>query len=129
MTAKPAASKSSWVDPDDPEMTDEEIDRFVEQADLYHGDRLVRAGKVGRPKAGQTKALMSLRLDSEVIEWFRATGPGWQTRINDALLQHVRRAKRRAAREGRAAATPPAAARSRASARGAGAKSSSARRR
>jgi uncharacterized protein (DUF4415 family) len=96
MTAERAVSKEPSVDPDDvPEMTDEEIDSFIERADPYEGDKLVRAGKVGRPRAGQPKTLMSLRLDSEVIEWFRATGPGWQSRTNEALLQHVRRAKRK----------------------------------
>jgi uncharacterized protein (DUF4415 family) len=29
--------------------------------------------------------VLNLRLDSDVVEHFRATGPGWQTRINDAL--------------------------------------------
>ncbi len=46
-----------------------------------------------RPAAGRgpeaakvaAKRLISLRLDAEVIEHFRATGPGWQTRMNDAL--------------------------------------------
>lgn len=32
-----------------------------------------------------TKKLVSLRLDEEVLERFRATGPGWQSRINDTL--------------------------------------------
>lgn len=96
MTAKRAASKEPWVDPDDAsEMTDEEIDRFVEQADLYEGDKLVRAGKRGRPKAGQTKVLMSLRLDADVVEGFRVTGPGWQSRMNEALREHLRVKRKR----------------------------------
>ena len=37
----------------------------------------------GRPHSG--KVVVSLRLEPEVIEKFRATGPGWQARINDAL--------------------------------------------
>lgn len=94
MTAKPAATSTEWVDPDDaPELTDEMLD----EADLYEGDKLIRAGKVGRPKAGQTKVLMSLRLDSEVIEGFRATGPGWQSRMNEALRDHLKRQKRKRA--------------------------------
>ena len=31
------------------------------------------------------KALISLRIDQDVIEWFRAQGPGYQTRINSVL--------------------------------------------
>jgi uncharacterized protein (DUF4415 family) len=29
--------------------------------------------------------LVSLRLDKEILERFRASGPGWQSRINEAL--------------------------------------------
>jgi uncharacterized protein (DUF4415 family) len=38
----------------------------------------------GRP-AGSTKRAISIRLDADVIEKFKATGPGWQSRINEAL--------------------------------------------
>jgi uncharacterized protein (DUF4415 family) len=56
-------------------------DWFAE-ADAYVGTELVRKG---RPKAEKVKRPVSLRLDQEVIDWFKQTGPGWQTRINDAL--------------------------------------------
>jgi len=39
----------------------------------------------GRPKLETPKKLVSLRLDQDVIEKFRATGKGWQSRINDVL--------------------------------------------
>lgn len=39
----------------------------------------------GRPKADVTKVSTPLRLDPDVIAAFRAGGPGWQSRINDAL--------------------------------------------
>lgn len=41
----------------------------------------------GRPKGSTTsdKSLVSLRLDNEILERFRATGPGWQSRINETL--------------------------------------------
>lgn len=32
-----------------------------------------------------TKSSVSLRLDSDVLEWFKAQGPGYQTRINSVL--------------------------------------------
>jgi uncharacterized protein (DUF4415 family) len=38
----------------------------------------------GRPR-GSNKQALSLRLDRDVIEKFKATGPGWQSRINEAL--------------------------------------------
>lgn len=32
-----------------------------------------------------SKALISLRIDRDVLEWFRAQGPGYQTRMNQVL--------------------------------------------
>jgi uncharacterized protein (DUF4415 family) len=61
-----------------PELTDE----FFERADVYHGNKLIRAG---RPPSGNPKLALKLRIDPDVVEYFRATGPGWQTRINDTL--------------------------------------------
>ena len=68
-----------WVDPDDvPELG----------ADWFDGADVKVAGKVvsrgGRP-AGSNKEQVSLRIDKDVLERFRAGGPGWQTRINEAL--------------------------------------------
>ena len=61
--------------------------RFVVLVWTWRGDEgevLVRRGR-GRPPAADRKQLVSLRLDGDVIEKFRATGPGWQARINEAL--------------------------------------------
>lgn len=38
----------------------------------------------GRPR-GSAKEAVSIRLDRDVVAKFRATGPGWQSRINEAL--------------------------------------------
>ena len=67
-------------DPDEikPELDD---DWFAE-ADAYVGTKLVRRG---RPKVVNPKQPVSLRLDREVIDWFKRKGEGWQTRINDEL--------------------------------------------
>lgn len=43
----------------------------------------------GRPKAEQTKIYTAIRLDADLIEEFKATGRGWQTRINSALRQYL----------------------------------------
>lgn len=39
----------------------------------------------GRPPLATPKEAVNLRIDADVVEHFRAAGPGWQTRINDAL--------------------------------------------
>jgi len=56
-------------------------DWFAE-ADAYVGTKLVRRG---RPRVANPKKPVSLRLDSDVIDWFKRSGEGWQTRINDEL--------------------------------------------
>jgi len=42
----------------------------------------------GRP-SGVTKVSITVRFDQEVLEAFRATGPGWQSRMNQALKEWV----------------------------------------
>jgi len=80
-------SGTSWVDPDDaPEWTKEMFDR----AEIRHGDQIIREAtgtitKRGRPKSENPKQQVTLRLDPEVLARFRADGPGWQGRINEAL--------------------------------------------
>jgi uncharacterized protein (DUF4415 family) len=44
----------------------------------------------GKQKA-PTKELVSLRLDRDTVAAYRATGPGWQSRINEALRQSVKK--------------------------------------
>lgn len=41
------------------------------------------------------KKLLSLRLDNDVVEWFRSQGPGYQTRINAVLKEYVKHATSR----------------------------------
>lgn len=45
----------------------------------------------GKQKA-PTKQAITIRLSPEIITAFKATGKGWQTRINDVLLQHIQTA-------------------------------------
>lgn len=84
-------TKSTWVDPDDaPEWTDE----MFERAEFAIGDRVIRPAngtltKPGRPRLERPKQQVTLRLDQMVVERFRASGPGWQSRINDILRKAV----------------------------------------
>lgn len=41
--------------------------------------------KIGRPKAEVTKERITIRLSPDVVEAFKASGTGWQTRIDTAL--------------------------------------------
>jgi uncharacterized protein (DUF4415 family) len=69
---------------DIPELTEE----FFEKADFYIGEKLIRRGR-GRPPLDAPKKLVSLRLDQDVIDRFRAGGPGWRSRINAVLRKHL----------------------------------------
>jgi uncharacterized protein (DUF4415 family) len=83
---KPDSKQEKWIDPDDaPELTDE----WFERADLYHGNVLIQRG---RPKSEAPKISTTIRLDADIVEKFRAQGPKWQTRINDALREWLKKA-------------------------------------
>jgi uncharacterized protein (DUF4415 family) len=45
----------------------------------------------GRPRRADRKVSVTLRLDRDVVERFKATGVGWQTRINAALKKSIAR--------------------------------------
>ena len=76
-----------WSDPDDaPEWTEEHF----RHAQLSIGGKVVREAvgtwtRPGRPVSENPKKQVTLRLDPDVIEKFRATGKGWQSRINAEL--------------------------------------------
>ena len=69
------------------------VDAHVVKAEEYEelpeltDDMLARAkvNKGGRPLSPNPRKLISLRLPTDVIEQWKATGPGWQTRMADRL--------------------------------------------
>lgn len=71
-------------DPND----DAAVDAFWNAATITIGP-----GKRG-PQKAPTKQLVSLRLSPEVLQHFRATGPGWQARIDETLKRAAKRKKR-----------------------------------
>lgn len=74
------------TDPDNPEWTEEDFARARPAAEVLSPETLALFGKRrGRPPAVAPKVAVSLRLDAEVVEAWRATGAGWQSRINAAL--------------------------------------------
>jgi uncharacterized protein (DUF4415 family) len=65
-----------------PEITREDLDRGV----LSIGGVVVRGPrKRGRPLGSGKKAPIHVRIDKDILAHFRATGRGWQTRLNAAL--------------------------------------------
>ena len=64
---------------------------MAQRGELWINGKMVRAAtgtvtNLGRPPAGEApKQQVSLRLDRDVIAYFRSQGAGWQTRLNAAL--------------------------------------------
>lgn len=100
MSESSVATESSWVDPDDDDIEWTE-EMFATAEHRVNGvvirpatHKLGPGGKLipvsaGRPKLDDPKQQVTLRLDGIVLERFRAGGPGWQTRINEALRKAV----------------------------------------
>ena len=61
----------------------EEYDELPELTDEMFARGVVK--KNGRPYSPNPRKLISLRLPADVIERWRATGPGWQTRMAERL--------------------------------------------
>lgn len=50
----------------------------------------------GRPRSANPKQLVSVRYSAEVLEYFKSTGEGWQSRMDGVLRQYVARRSRQA---------------------------------
>lgn len=68
------------ADPNDPE----DFDVTEEGVAAGLAERAARRSKGGRP-AGSNKEQVALRIDKDVLACWRASGAGWQSRMNDAL--------------------------------------------
>jgi uncharacterized protein (DUF4415 family) len=101
MNAKSITAPSTWTDPDDaPELTADWFatatpmlgDKVVPKADVAQALRpaLLRRGRpVGTTKR-EPKVQTAIRFDADVLAGLRATGRGWQTRVNDAARDWLR---------------------------------------
>jgi len=80
--ALPAEKDYVWdgVDEDDRPATDAELAAALK----------AEAARRGRPAGSGTREQIAIRIDREVLATFRAAGPGWQTRMNEALKDWLR---------------------------------------
>ena len=74
------------IDKENPEWTDEMFKQSVRFSGLPES---LQAKLRGRPKAEVTKERITIRLSHEVVEHFKSSGEGWQTRIDSALRQFI----------------------------------------
>jgi uncharacterized protein (DUF4415 family) len=80
------------ADPDTFELTEEDFARARPAREVLYellpkaaAEALLAPKKTGRPLGSGKKAAATMRLDKDILETFRATGRGWQTRLNNAL--------------------------------------------
>jgi len=84
------------TDPDNPEIPTEAFDRAVRVDDFDSLDAALDEaqrryqGQRG-PQRAPTKEITTVRLDAPILAYYRATGRGWQTRMNTDLARIVAR--------------------------------------
>ena len=85
---------ASRPDVENPEWTAEEIRQARPLMDVLPKEtaEAVRRYRGQRgPQKSPTKELVSLRVDRDVVAAYRATGPGWQKRANEALRVYAKK--------------------------------------
>ena len=79
------------IDAENPEWTEEDFARAVPFSQLPESlQRKLRSLKKPRgPQKAPTKEVVTIRLSRDVVEQLRASGRGWQTRVDTALRQWI----------------------------------------
>jgi uncharacterized protein (DUF4415 family) len=75
----PYDKETDLYDPND----DVAVDAFWNKANITRGR--------GRPSLAIKRPTLNMRVDPDVLEALKATGPGWQTRINNLLKEAVKK--------------------------------------
>lgn len=70
-------------------LTDEELEQFKPIEQVLPKEMLQMFLDHEAQRQKEKKEVVTIRLSAEILRKFRATGKGWQTRINDVLLKHV----------------------------------------
>ena len=73
-----------------PELTDEEIKQFRPAREWFAEMGIpMPPSPRGRPKVENPKHSVTIRLDDDVVAFYKSGGPGWQTRMNAALRESL----------------------------------------
>ena len=96
---KSAVKANDWklvkkqVESDEPIAFDPEVDPYDPNDEAavqaFWASATITRGR-GRPPIAVKRPTLNMRVDAEVLEAFKATGPGWQTRINSLLRDAVK---------------------------------------
>ncbi|MEW6352435.1 MAG: BrnA antitoxin family protein [Thermodesulfobacteriota bacterium] len=92
----PRKPKPDLTDEENPEWTEEDFRHARPASDvlpqLFDPQAAAEMLKPrGRPKAATTKTRVNIRLDADILDAFKATGRGWQTRLNAALREWLKK--------------------------------------
>jgi uncharacterized protein (DUF4415 family) len=82
-------AREAVVDDNNPPLDEETLARMRPAREVVP-EIVKEAAKIGRPKSDHPKEAIKLRIDRDVLAHYRATGSGWQTRINDTLRRASR---------------------------------------
>ena len=85
-------------DRDIPEMTSADFARAKPMRAFMPGVAEAMKRGRGRPKLDRPKERVSLRLDAKIVAAYKATGKGWQSRINEVLALSLIRPKSKPSR-------------------------------
>jgi len=81
------------LEANEPIAFDPELDPYDPNDDAaveaFWASSTITRGK-GRPPVAVKRPTLNMRVDAEVLQAFKATGPGWQTRINSLLRDAVK---------------------------------------
>ena len=75
------------IDKENPEWTKKMLTEARPASEIV--PEIVETQRRGRPPKSDKKRQLTLRLSPEVIEYFKSSGPGWQTRMDEALKEYV----------------------------------------
>lgn len=90
MTAALAsAPKTTVVDADSPATTTADWQGAVVSHSYAELKQNLAKKRMGRPVSDKTKVQVAIRFDQDILAAFKATGRGWQTRLNDLLRKHL----------------------------------------
>ena len=89
-----AIQRGITADPENPEWTADDFAAAQPAAEVVPAVAAAHARRRRGPQKAPTKALVSLRLDQDLIDQLKAEGPGWQTRVNAVLRAAVMKHRR-----------------------------------
>ena len=78
--------KEDWDDINSPSLSKKIINRMQAVSEAHPNT----PARVRGPQKAPTKKQLTIRLNREVVDYFKLQGSGWQTKINDVLIDYIK---------------------------------------